>query len=80
MTTVINGNLTVNGTVSAYLDTSLNSLPENAISYISLPATNIYGWYGGVLAPNGKIPLLKRTIETVCKQAGPVLSERFHGL
>jgi hypothetical protein len=33
MTTVINGNLTVNGTVSAYLDTSLNSLPENAISF-----------------------------------------------
>jgi hypothetical protein len=51
---VVNGNLTVNGTVSSYIDTSLNSLPENAISFFD----NFSGsdkWFGGVLAPNGKI-------------------------
>ena len=29
---VVNGNLTVNGTVSTYVDTSLNSLGENVFS------------------------------------------------
>jgi hypothetical protein len=30
---IVNGNLTVNGTVSSYIDTSLNSLAENTISF-----------------------------------------------
>ena len=55
MTTVINGNLTVNGTVSAYLDTSLNSLPENNISFFGNFSDDTNKWFGGVLAPNGKI-------------------------
>ena len=51
---VVNGNLTVNGTVSNYVDTSLNSLWENVFStFGSLTDTNRY--QGGVLAPNGKI-------------------------
>jgi len=51
---IINGNLTVNGTVTNYIDTSLNSLPENAISFFgSFTGTN--KWASGVLAPNGKI-------------------------
>lgn len=49
MTTVINGNLTVNGTVSAYLDTSVNSLPENGISYIE-GSSGTFKRTGGVLA------------------------------
>ena len=64
MTTVINGNLTVNGTVSAYLDTSFNSLPENAISFFG----NFSGsdkWNGGVLAPNGKIYGIPRSTTSV---------------
>jgi hypothetical protein len=51
---VVNGNLTVNGTVSTYVDTSLNSLPENTIFTFG----NVTSSYrGGVLSPNGKMNL-----------------------
>lgn len=33
MTTTINGNLDVKGTVSSYVDTSLTSLPENHVNF-----------------------------------------------
>ncbi len=51
---VVNGNLTVNGTVSTYLDTSLNSLPENTISLFG-NFSGVIKQHSKVLAPNGKI-------------------------
>jgi hypothetical protein len=61
---VVNGNLTVNGTVSTYLDTSLNSLPENTISLFG-NFSGVNKWHGGVLAPNGKIYCVPRDSTSV---------------
>ena len=47
---IVNGNLTVNGTVSSYVDTSLNSLPENTISFFGNFSDDTNKWFGGVLA------------------------------
>ena len=53
---IVNGNLTVNGTVSNYVDISLNSLAENTISsFGNFSGSGSEKWVGGVLAPNGKI-------------------------
>ena len=51
---IVNGNLTVNGNVSSYVDITLNSLGENTISRFG-SFSETAKWFGGVLAPNGKI-------------------------
>jgi hypothetical protein len=64
---VVNGNLTVNGTVSTYVDTSLNSLPENSWYTIGNFPVNGGLYQGGVLAPNGFIYMLPGLSKNVLK-------------
>ena len=52
---VMDGNLQINGSLSSYLDITLNSLPENSISTLSGLSSETNKWYGGVLASNGNI-------------------------
>ena len=52
---VMDGNLQINGSLSSYLDITLNSLLENSISTLSGLSSETNKWYGGVLASNGNI-------------------------
>ena len=52
---IVNGNLTVNGTVSNYFDTSFKSFPENTYYTFGNLPNDGEKYQGGVLAPNGKI-------------------------
>ena len=55
MSQVINGNLIVNGLLTSYINMNVNSYPPNVVSKFGPTFTNGNSWYGGVLAPNGKI-------------------------
>ena len=52
---VMDGNLKILGSLSSYLDTTLNSLPENSTLSITGLSSDVNKWYGGVLASNGII-------------------------
>ena len=51
---VMDGNVDIRGNLFTYLDSTLNSLPENSISIINGLTADTSKWYGGVLA-NGNI-------------------------
>ena len=55
MSQVINGNLIVNGLLTSYINLNVNSYPPNVVSNFGTTFTIGNNWYGGVLAPNGKI-------------------------